>query len=84
MNQHLPTASQQINIPLITPRESEIIELITFEFSTKEIASRLFLSYETVKSHRSNIFKKLDVKNIAGLVRVAIQCDLVDLRSQAI
>ena len=53
----------------ITQREKEILKLISFEFTTLEIAEKLFLSPHTIITHRRNLFSKLDVKNVAGLVR---------------
>jgi len=47
----------------LTPREIEILKLISNGYSNKEIAQKLFLSEKTVKNHVYNIFKKLDVKD---------------------
>jgi DNA-binding NarL/FixJ family response regulator len=55
----------------LTRREVEIIKLVCREMSTKEIAASLFLSDLTVNTHRRNILRKLDVKNVAGLVNFA-------------
>lgn len=63
--------------PLITPREQKVLHLIAYEYSSKEIASKLFISYETVNTHRKNIMMKLDVKNTAGMVRVAYQKNIL-------
>jgi len=57
----------------ITEREIQIIKLLAFEHSSTEISSLLYISDNTVKTHRKNIFKKLQVKNVAGLVRVAFE-----------
>lgn len=57
---------------ILSDREKEVLELIVNEFSTKEIAKKLFLSPKTIESYRSNLFLKFDVKNVAGLVRKAI------------
>ena len=54
---------------LISPRERQVMELISKEYSTKEIAKLLFLSPATVESHRKNLRIKLDCKNMAGVVR---------------
>ncbi len=62
---------------IITNREREIIHLLAYEHTTKEIANKLFISLETVKSHRKNILQKLEVKNVAGIVRVAFQKNLI-------
>ena len=64
---------------LITPREFQVLRLIAFEHSTKEVASKLFVSYETANSHRQNLMRKLSVKNTAGLVRVAFERKLLTL-----
>jgi DNA-binding NarL/FixJ family response regulator len=46
---------------LLTPREQEVLALLTEGYTNKEIATKLFISEKTVKSHLSNIFKRLDV-----------------------
>lgn len=56
----------------LTKREEEILALIVGEKTTKEIAEALFISEKTVENHRSNLMLKLDVKNMAGLVKKAI------------
>jgi DNA-binding CsgD family transcriptional regulator len=56
----------------VTAREREILELISQGFSTKEIAQRLYVSEETVKSHRRHLFTKLSARNSPHLVRKAI------------
>lgn len=55
----------------LTKREVEIISLVCQELSNKEIADKLFLSELTIKTHRRNILRKLDIKNVAGLVNFA-------------
>ncbi|PXY38811.1 DNA-binding response regulator [Flavobacterium cheongpyeongense] len=64
-------------IPKLTQREKEILQLIIQEFTTEEIAVKLFISAKTVDSHRSNLIQKLGVRNSAGLVRVALEKGLV-------
>lgn len=61
----------------LTPRELEIITLIALEFSGKEISEQLFISSNTVETHRKNIMKKLQVKNTIGLVKFALKNNLV-------
>ncbi|MBK8249088.1 MAG: winged helix-turn-helix transcriptional regulator [Gemmatimonadetes bacterium] len=46
----------------LTPRELEVLELIAQGLSNREIAERVFLSENTVKTHSSRVFEKLDVK----------------------
>jgi DNA-binding NarL/FixJ family response regulator len=65
--QHLP----------LSERELEILVLIAHEYSSQQIADKLFISINTVESHRKNIFRKLDIKNIAGIIRFALQHKLI-------
>lgn len=64
-------------IPLLTQREKEILKLIIAEKTNQEIADELFISFRTVEHHRQNILHKLDVKNIIGLVKKAIEMRLI-------
>ncbi|MEO7265562.1 MAG: response regulator transcription factor [Ferruginibacter sp.] len=61
----------------LTPRELDIIMLINKEMSSREIAQHLFLSEFTVQTHRRNIFKKIDVRNVAGLINFSKQHNLM-------
>ncbi|MBT3646644.1 MAG: response regulator transcription factor [Flavobacteriales bacterium] len=58
--------------PHLSDREKEIIKLLCHEYNTKQIAEAVHLSAHTIESHRSNIFKKVGVTNVAGLVRWAV------------
>jgi len=64
-------------VPKLTVREKEILSLIIAEFTTEEIAAKIFVSTKTVESHRSNLMQKLGTKNTAGLVRVAFEKGLI-------
>lgn len=67
------------NVPLeLTRREKEVLQLIVAGDTTQEIADKLFISPRTAETHRLTLLKKLDVKNTAGLVRMAITLGLVD------
>lgn len=57
----------------LTRREVEIIKMIERELTSKEIGDNLFISEFTVGTHRKNIMRKLEVKNIAGLIKIAQQ-----------
>ncbi len=59
--------------PKITRREREILQLIVNEHSNQEIADKLHLSLYTVENHRFNLMRKLNAKNTAGLVRIALK-----------
>jgi DNA-binding NarL/FixJ family response regulator len=61
----------------LTKREVEIIKMICREMTTKEIATTLFLSELTVNTHRRNILRKLEVRNVAGLVNFAKENQLI-------
>lgn len=58
---------------VLTKREVQVVKLIMQERTTQEIAEALFLSPDTVETHRRNIMHKLDVRNIAGLVKYAME-----------
>lgn len=56
----------------LTARETEILKLVCFEYSTPEIADKLCISPYTVDTHRKNILKKAKTKTIVGLIKFAI------------
>lgn len=62
---------------ILTGREIEIITLISLEYSGKEISEQLFISVNTVETHRKNIMKKLDAKNTISLVKYALKNNLI-------
>lgn len=57
----------------LTKREIEILKFIAEGFTNKEIGDKLHISHRTVDTHRTNLMKKIEVGNIAGLIRFAIQ-----------
>lgn len=63
----------------LTEREKEILQLIVQEKTTKEIADQLCLSEKTIETHRASLMQKLEVKNIAGMVKKAIMQGLVNV-----
>lgn len=60
-------------IKSITNREREILGLLTEGLTSTEIANKLYISPRTVEKHRTNLLKKLDLKNTAALVRFAME-----------
>jgi DNA-binding NarL/FixJ family response regulator len=62
---------------LLTSRQREILQLVAEGRSTKEIASLLDLSVKTVETHRAQIMERLDIHDLAGLVRYAVRAGLV-------
>src|ERR1700694_3204080 len=61
----------------LTPRQREIVQLIAEGKSTKEIAHVLGISGKTVEAHRTQLMNKLDIHDVAGLVRYAMRVGLV-------
>ena len=64
-------------LKLLTSRQRETLQLIAEGFSTKDIALRLDISPKTVEAHRSAIMDRLDIHEVAGLVRFAIRTGLI-------
>ena len=73
-----PDSQTVVSLSLLTSREQEILALVAQGQTNKEIGEELFISARTVDSHRQNLLKKLEVKNIAGLIRFAIKAGLID------
>lgn len=70
-----PTDS--VLLSTLTEREVEILRLLAEGLSNKEIGDKIFISHRTVDTHRTNLMKKLDVHNVAGLIRFAIRNGLI-------
>ena len=62
---------------ILTRREHELLRLITDGCSNLEIADKMCLGYETIKSYRKNLFQKLNVHNTLELMKKAIELKLV-------
>jgi DNA-binding NarL/FixJ family response regulator len=69
--------SSKNDLPVLTPREKEILGLIAEGYTNPQIAEKIFLSQFTVDSHRKNLLAKLDVKNTASLIRLAVEKKLL-------
>ncbi len=63
--------------PLITRREKEVLLLICDGFTNPEIAEKLFVSLPTINTHRKSLLAKLNAKNVAALVKIAMQNGIV-------
>jgi DNA-binding NarL/FixJ family response regulator len=72
---------KKINDSLVqlSEREKEILILIAKEFSSEQIAEKLFISIKTVGNHRQNILAKCDCKSSVGLVKYAIKAGLISI-----
>ncbi len=62
----------------LTPRQREILQLIAEGHTTKAIATMLKISAKTVEAHRTQLMDRLDIHDLASVVRYAIQAGLVD------
>ena len=67
------------SINKLTKREREILQLIAASHSTRAIAAKLHISFKTAENHRSNLMRKLDLHDIAGLTRYAIHNGLLPI-----
>lgn len=63
----------------LTPRQREILQLLAEGQNTKQIALSLNISAKTVETHRAQLMNRLQIHNIAGLVRYAIRSGLIPL-----
>lgn len=83
MRKGLTKKPQAVNLDqeqdLLTPREKEVLQLICKQFSSVEIAEKLFLSNRTVEGHRNNLLTKTGSRNTAGLVLYALKHKLIEI-----
>lgn len=78
MMQTVKTERRQIEeIKQLTEREIEILKLIVEEFSSDQIAEKLFISKRTVDTHRTNILNKTNSKTLVGLIKYAVKNEIV-------
>lgn len=81
---HLPQAvasrlADRLIRPSLTPRELDVLRLVSRGRSNKEMASAMFVSEETVKTHMKSLFQKLGVHDRAEAVSVSLQRGLIRL-----
>ncbi|MGV3599447.1 MAG: response regulator [Bacteroidota bacterium] len=67
------------NVEDITTREKEVLQYICREYTSPEIAEKLFITESTVNGHRNNLLAKTGARNTAGLVLFAIKNNLFDI-----
>src|SRR5438093_621899 len=72
-----PEAAKPADVAL-TQREAEVLQLIAEGYANKQIAGELGLSVKTVEKHRQQVMQKLDIHNIAGLVRQAVAKGIIE------
>lgn len=73
------THSGRAELAQLTPRQREVLTLISQGHSTKDIARILNISVKTVETHRAQLMERLDIHDVAGLVRYAIRTGMVKL-----
>lgn len=73
------TADKTSPLENLTPRQREILQLIAEGKSSKEIARLLDTSVKTIESHRASLMERLDIHDLAGLVRYAIRHGLISI-----
>jgi DNA-binding NarL/FixJ family response regulator len=78
---YLRPASEHRSIGNLTPRQREILRMIAEGKSTKQIALDLNISVKTVDTHRSLLMKRLNVHDLASLVRYAVKIGLVTVQA---
>lgn len=66
-------------VPLLTPRQREVLQRIAEGRSTREIAEGLHLSIKTVETHRAELMRRLGIHDVAGLTRYAIRHGLIGM-----
>ena len=67
------------DVPVVSRREKEVLQLIVDGLTNPQIAEKLFVSLHTVDSHRKNLLAKFNVSNTASLIRIAVKCSLVSI-----
>ena len=70
--QQLLASHQKISPLLLTDREKDVLGLLIQGYTCKQVAAQLYISYETVKTHRRNLYVKLDVKTGVQLGAVGV------------
>jgi DNA-binding CsgD family transcriptional regulator len=80
-NMHAKGVSEKNGFALpilkLTPRETEILQLIAHGLTNKQLEDELGISPDTAESHRSNIIKKLRAKNISNAVAIALRNGII-------
>jgi DNA-binding NarL/FixJ family response regulator len=72
-------STDRARLDTLSPRQREILKLVADGLTTKEIAGHLNISAKTVETHRAQLMERLNIHDVAGLVRFAIKMGLVDV-----
>jgi DNA-binding CsgD family transcriptional regulator len=71
-------------MPKLSPREREVVQLVSEGKASKEVAAILHVTLATAETHRSNIMRKLEIHSIAELVLYAVRNEIIHVHSAAI
>ena len=77
LNQNLKKQLDNRLKPNLTRREHEVLVAISEELTTQQISEKLFISPKTVETHRMNIMSKLGAKNSVGIIKIALENELL-------
>jgi DNA-binding NarL/FixJ family response regulator len=77
LNRKLQLPQEELDIELLTPRQRDILRLVSVGHTNREIAEMLDISVRTVEVHRFNLMRRLNVRNVAQLLRRALQLGLL-------
>ena len=77
VSRNIQPRHEKINAEPLTPRQCEILRLVSIGHTNREIAEVLEISVRTVEVHRFNLMRRLNVRNVAQLLRRALQLDLL-------
>ncbi|MCG8574507.1 MAG: response regulator transcription factor [Flavobacteriales bacterium] len=77
-NETLTQNTGDFSLAHLTERELEVLKQVANGYTNKEIGERLNISHRTVDTHRTNLMKKLDVTNVAGLIKIAFRNGLIE------
>jgi DNA-binding NarL/FixJ family response regulator len=73
----LTGSDPELAVPHLTSREQMVLELIAQQMTTKDISAKLFISVSRIEACRMDLFLKLGVRNVAGLIRQAIKLGFI-------
>lgn len=73
LKEYRQTKRREEQLKVLSPRETEILQLIMAEYNSREIAERLHISKQTVDTHRANIMEKTGARTLVGLIKYALR-----------
>ena len=77
LNRKVQPLQEELEAELLTPRQRDILRLVSIGHTNREIAEVLEISVRTVEVHRFNLMRRLNVRNVAQLLRRSLQLGLL-------